>query len=111
MRYLTSVSFDLARVANISKRTAQIVMICSLMAVLQSCYTHYVAQVPIAPIEVRGVSPYAGAVWLDGDWVWRGGRHTWVGGRWDHARTGSAWHAGEWRQGARGNYYVRGRWR
>jgi hypothetical protein len=93
------------------RRTVQIVGFSSLMLILQNCATHYVADVPVGPVEVQPVAPFYGAVWIGGDWVWRGGHHVWVGGHWDHPRAGRSWQAGEWRSGPRGHYWARGRWK
>jgi hypothetical protein len=79
---------------------------------------HYVGGVvmvaPPAPrVEVAGVAPYAGYVWVSGYWDWVGGRHVWVAGRWvppkrghhwvDYAwvRAGDGWrmHPGHWERG------------
>jgi hypothetical protein len=69
---------------------------------------------PPAPrVEVAGVAPYTGYVWVSGYWDWVGGRHVWVAGRWvppkhgyhwvDHAwvRAGDGWRMrpGHWERG------------
>ena len=58
---------------------------------------------PPAPyFEVVPVAPVAGAIWIDGYWGWRGGRHAWVGGRWEQARPGYGWRRHAWvQQGGR----------
>src|ERR1700735_4507030 len=43
---------------------------------------------PAPQVEVVGVAPYPGAVWIGGYWNWVGGRAVWVGGRWGHGRPG-----------------------
>ena len=54
---------------------------------------------PPAPyVEVVPVAPYAGAVWLNGYWGWRGGRHQWVGGHYEQPRAGYAWAPHRWVQ-------------
>jgi len=47
-------------------------------------------------VEVVQVVPYAGAVWINGYWGWRSGRHEWVGGRWEQPRPGYAWAPHRW---------------
>ncbi len=37
---------------------------------------------PPPQVEVIGVPPQPGYVWLGGYWNWVGGRHVWVGGGW-----------------------------
>src|ERR1700749_1462879 len=52
---------------------------------------------PPAPrVEVVGVAPYPGYVWIGGYWNWVGGRHVWVPGRWDRGRPGYHWEAHAW---------------
>lgn len=89
----------------------RVIGFCTIVFILQSCTAHYIAQVPVAPVEVITPSPYFGAVWIGGEWIWSGGRHTWVGGHWARPRAGRTWQAGEWRHGPRGHYWVGGRWR
>jgi hypothetical protein len=66
---------------------------------------HYVdGVVMVAPpppqIEVMGVPPQPGYVWIGGYWNWVGGRHEWVSGHWVPPRPGYRWVASEWvRQG------------
>jgi hypothetical protein len=56
---------------------------------------------PPAPrVEVIGVAPNPGYVWIGGYWNWVGDRHEWVGGHWEAPRPGHHWVAHEWvRQG------------
>jgi hypothetical protein len=60
--------------------------------------------VMIAPppprVEVVGVAPTPGYVWLAGYWNWVGDRHEWVAGHWAPPRPGHHWVAHQWvRQG------------
>ena len=43
---------------------------------------------PPAQVEVLGVPPVPGYIWLGGYWGWNGGRHEWVPGRWEAPRPG-----------------------
>lgn len=68
---------------------------------------------PVAPVvRVKPVMPSQRHVWVNGDYVWRGGRyvyingywteppfrkHRWVGGHWKHTRRGWTWIPGHWR--------------
>jgi hypothetical protein len=77
-----------------------------------SCYGgYYVTARPAEPYYVRPASPYAGAVWIDGEWVWRGGRYAYLGGHWERPRAGHAWVRGAWRSGPRGYTWHKGYWR
>jgi hypothetical protein len=58
------------------------------------------APVMVAPpppqVEVVGVSPVAGYIWIGGFWNWVGGRHVWVGGHWEAPRPGQRWVPHQW---------------
>jgi hypothetical protein len=56
---------------------------------------------PPAPrVEVIGVAPTPGYVWVAGYWDWVGGRHEWIQGHWVAPKTGHHWIAHQWvRQG------------
>ena len=43
---------------------------------------------PVPRVEVVGVAPSPGYVWIGGYWNWVGGRHEWVAGRWAPGQTG-----------------------
>ena len=73
--------------------------------------SYYVTDQPAEPTYVRPAAPYSGAVWIDGDWVWRGGRYVYVQGRWARPRAGRVWVRGGWYHGARGYAWHRGHWR
>lgn len=66
---------------------------------------------PAARVEVRPVSPYAGAVWVPGHWAWRRGHHVWVNGHWIRPRKGHVWVPGHWDKRPRGWVWVEGHWR
>ena len=89
----------------------QTIAVSGMIISLQGCGPRYVSQVPVAVAQVRPVSPYSGAVWIDQGWVWRGGRHVYVPGYYAQPRKGRAYYPGAWKQAPRGHYYVRGRWR
>jgi len=73
--------------------------------------SYYVTERPAEPVYVRPSAPYAGAVWIDGDWVWNGGRYVYSGGHWAAARPGHIWVRGAWYRGPRGYGWHRGYWR
>ena len=64
-----------------------------------------VAEPPAPIVEVQGVAPQPGYLWINGYWNWVGGRHVWVGGHWAAPpRPGYYWvphawerHDGGWR--------------
>jgi len=78
---------------------------------LSSCAgSYYVSDQPVEPVYERPVAPYAGAIWIDGDWVWRGGTYVYVRGHWDRDRPGRRWMRGSWERTNRGYRWRRGHW-
>ncbi len=70
-----------------------------------------VAYEPPAPrIEVVGVAPSAGYVWIGGNWRWGGNGHVWVPGRWEAGRPGYRWEPHRWEREGHGWREVPGRW-
>lgn len=65
---------------------------------------------PPPRVEVVGVAPAAGSVWISGYWDWIGGRHVWVPGRWAAGRRGYHWVAHAWIREGDGWRMRRGRW-
>jgi hypothetical protein len=52
------------------------------------------------------------AVWIDGEWRWRGIRWGWIYGRWVRPPKGAAWAPSSWRRTRSGELYVApGTWR
>jgi len=81
-------------------------------SLLTSCTgQYYVTTRPAEPYYVRPASPYANAVWIDGEWIWSGGRYAYVGGHWERPHGGRAWVRGRWVSGPRGYAWRRGYWR
>ena len=81
-------------------------------SLLTSCAgSFYVSERPVAPVYTRPVAPYAGAVWVPGEWEWRGGRYVYVNGYWARPRNKHVYVEGTWVQGPRGYYWQRGHWR
>jgi hypothetical protein len=79
---------------------------------LSSCAgSYYVADQPVEPVYVRPVAPYPGAVWVDGDWVRRGGRYTYVNGYWARPHRGRVYTHGGWVHTNRGYAWHHGYWR
>lgn len=73
--------------------------------------SYYVADQPVEPVYERPVAPYAGAVWVDGDWGYRGDRYVYTRGHWARPRTNRVYIRGSWEHGARGYRWHRGHWR
>jgi hypothetical protein len=78
----------------------------------QSCYGgYYVTYRPAEPVYVRPAAPYNGAVWIEGEWVWRGGRYVYFNGHWAAARPGHVYVRGYWVQHPHGYVWHHGYWR
>jgi hypothetical protein len=60
-------------------------------------YGETVQVAPPAPqVEVVGVAPAPGYVWLGGYWGWSGGRYAWNAGHWEAGRPGYHWVPHRW---------------
>lgn len=66
---------------------------------------------PVAPVIIRSVAPSPRHIWVDGDWVWRGGSYQYVNGYWMLPPARSGWVPGHWKQTRRGWVWKRGHWR
>lgn len=76
---------------------------------------YYVGQpVMVAPppprVEVIGVAPYPGYIWIGGYWGWTGHRHEWVPGRWEAPRPRERWVPHRWDHDGRGWREHPGHW-
>jgi hypothetical protein len=66
---------------------------------------------PRATVSVRPAAPWAGAVWVQGNWQWNGAQYVWVQGRWLQPRAGAVYVQPRWQRRGRGYVYVQGSWR
>ena len=78
---------------------------------LSSCAgEYYVSDEPADVVYERPAPPYAGAVWIEGDWVYSGGRYVHSHGHWVRPRSGRTYVAGGWHHTPRGYAWHRGHW-
>lgn len=70
-----------------------------------------VAVRPAPPYYARPFAPYPNAVWIDGEWAWRGGRYEYINGYWARPDQGRIYIHGHWKNGRGGYYWVPGHWR
>ena len=78
---------------------------------MASCSGEYYVQTqPTDVVYERPAAPYAGAVWIEGDWVWSGGRYVHNRGHWEHARANRTYVRGSWAHTAHGYAWHRGHW-
>lgn len=71
---------------------------------------YYVADQPADVYYEPGPPPYSGAIWIDGDWVYSGGRYVHNRGYWTRARENRVWVKGTWEHNNRGYRWRRGHW-
>ncbi len=72
--------------------------------------SYYVADRPAEPRYERPVAPYRNAVWIPGEWVWRGNGYQRIPGHWARPRYNHTFVEGHWRQTPRGYVWVKGYW-
>ncbi|MHB1228889.1 MAG: hypothetical protein ACYCY3_01035 [Halothiobacillus sp.] len=66
---------------------------------------------PPPRVDVVGIAPYFGAIWIPGNWLWRD-RWVWNEGHWARPpRPDARWAPGRWNQGRDGWRWHDGRWR
>ncbi|GAB3920492.1 YXWGXW repeat-containing protein [Mucilaginibacter myungsuensis] len=73
--------------------------------------SYYVAKRPEQPQEEQPAKPYADAIWIPGDWQWKGHQYTYANGHWDHPKKDHVYVKGEWVKGGSGYYWREGHWR
>ena len=93
------------------KKILSIIAIAACIAATGCAVDGYVEAQPGDVYYERGVAPGPGYIWVDGDWMWAGGRYVWHNGYWGHPRAGRTWQAGHWDHGTRGYHWNRGRWK
>ncbi|MBI3696724.1 MAG: YXWGXW repeat-containing protein [Acidobacteria bacterium] len=99
------------------KRTWLLALILTIGATtgcaVRATYASY-ARVPPPPpgVEVYGLAPGPGHVWVNGYWAWRGGGYAWAPGYWARPpRPHARWAPGQWVYRHGGYYYQPGGWR
>ena len=66
---------------------------------------------PREPVHhVRPVAPGPGYVWIDGNWIVRGGHYVYVDGYWTRPRRGQHWANGYWDRRGGGYAWKPGHW-
>lgn len=66
---------------------------------------------PPPPPRRRAITTYPGQVWIDGHYIWDGGRYVWRDGYYVRARPGYTYVPGRWRRHGNGHIWVSGQWR
>ena len=70
----------------------------------------YVKIRPVAPVIIRPAAPRPTTIWIEPEWVWRGGKYVYVNGYWAEPRLGYRYMPGYWQRTRRGDIWVIGRW-
>ena len=91
------------------KKSLFIIAIAACLGAM-GCEAAYVDEQPGDVTYEQGVAPGPDYVWIDGDWVWAGGRYTYQKGHWDHGRPGHTYAKGSWAHTSRGYHWNRGHW-
>jgi hypothetical protein len=102
----------------IAKRLRALCAAAGLAVALTSCLPFppgdvmVIEMAPPAPrVEMMGMGPGPGYVWVGGFWSWRDGRFGWVVGQWMVVPPGHYyWVPGHWVRTRRGWYFVNGYW-
>ena len=69
-----------------------------------------VTERPVAPYYQRPFAPGLGYIWIDGDWMVRGGRYVHQQGYWSPPRGNRHWQNGRWQQYSNGWQWRNGYW-
>ena len=76
-----------------------------------SAQRFYVKIRPVAPVIVRPIAPRPSYIWVEPEWVSRGGRYEYMNGYWSAPRVGYRYAPGYWKRTRRGEVWVGGGWR
>ena len=88
------------------------VMIVSAAGFVSCSNSHYVVRSRPEPVVVvRPAAPSPRHVWVNGNYVLRGGRYVWQDGYWIVPQNNRHWRDGYWKSTRRGWVWVPGRWR
>ena len=109
------------RLARIPLRAAVAAAALSALAALSGCviapaqpYGYGGEVVTVAPpapqVEVYGVAPSPGWIWISGYWRWGGARYAWSPGYWSAPHPGYRWVPHRWVPHANGWRLDGGRW-
>ena len=89
-----------------------IVLFTSIQFISNSSYAQrfYVKVRPALPLVIRPIAPRPDHIWIEPEWIWRGGKYDYIGGYWVASRVGYRYQSGYWRRTRRGEAWVVGGW-
>ena len=94
------------------KTIKSIMLIGALAMLFASCAgSYYVSERPAPYVYTRPAPPYPGAIWIEPEYYWSGGRYVAQPGYWSRPRANYSYHPGHWNQDRHGHTWVRGGWR
>lgn len=97
------------------KKIAKIFMLIVLAtSVFTSCTVRggfVIRERPVEPYYVQPAPPYPGAIWIPGEWEWRGNHYVYLHGYYARPRYAQVWVPGHWREAPGGFVWERGHWR
>ncbi len=96
------------------RRLGMLLVACAATFVMISCEAEIYSELPPPDdqVEVVGVAPGPGYIWLNGYWGWEGGRYAWHAGRWETPPEPHAVYEHErWEKRGTRYYFHRGGWR
>ena len=64
---------------------------------------------PAEVVYERPAPPFPGAIWIPGEWEWRGDHYVRINGHWERP-SNRVWVEGHWREVPGGYTWVRGHW-
>jgi WXXGXW repeat (2 copies) len=91
------------------KKSLFIIAIAAMIGAM-GCEGEYVDEQPADVTYEQGVAPGPDYVWIDGDWVYSGGRYSYQKGHWDHRREGHTYAKGSWSHTSHGYHWNKGHW-
>ncbi|MBE7172150.1 MAG: YXWGXW repeat-containing protein [Williamsia sp.] len=92
-------------------RFTGILAIVLFSSLVSSCAPSYVAMRPVPPSYARPVQPGPGYIWVNDNWVRRGGQYVFVPGYWSAPRRNRVWTEGNWQSRGGRYHWTPGRWR
>lgn len=92
-------------------KSGLLVALCGSLFLSACAGSYYVSEQPVEPVYEHPAPPYQGAIWIDGEWAYSGGRYVYANGHWDKPREGHAYIRGNWEHASHGYRWHGGHWK